>query len=80
MKIQVCTWKKCKSRFSEYILKRLKLDIEKFELKNIILEEWACMGNCSKWPNISVDWKIENYTDPIKDSKIMFEKSKSNKN
>jgi NADH:ubiquinone oxidoreductase subunit E len=43
MKIQVCTGRSCKSRFSEYILKRLEADKEKFELQNIDAEVCACL-------------------------------------
>ena len=76
MKIQICTWKTCKSRFSEYILKRLKRDIEKYGFKNILIEEVNCLWFCEKWPNVIVDWKIENYSDPIKISKIVIDKKK----
>ena len=76
MKIQVCNWKSCKSRFSEYILKRVNSDIEKFHLENITLENCPCLGQCKQWPNVIIDWKIENYCDPIKVSKIIFEKLK----
>ncbi len=77
MKIQVCTWKMCKSRFSEYITKRLNADVEKFNLKNVILETCSCLWECKSWPNVLFDWKIEKYVDPVKASKIMFEKMKS---
>lgn len=80
MKIQVCTWKSCKSRFSEYILKRVNSDIEKFHLENISVENCPCLGQCKEWPNVIVDGKIENYCDPIKVSKIMFEKLKQRNN
>ena len=76
MKIQVCNWKSCKSHFSEYITKRLNWDIEKFDIQNVIVEECACMWECRKWPNVKVDWKIENYSDPIKISKIICERVK----
>lgn len=74
MKIQVCNWKMCKSRFSEYITKRLNADIAKFKLENIELENCPCLGQCKVWPNVVIDSKIENYSDPAKISKIMFEK------
>lgn len=79
MKISVCNGKMCKSRFSEYILKRLNADIQKFNLEHIITEECPCLGQCKTWPNVVYDWKIENYQDPIKASKIMFEKTKQKK-
>jgi len=43
MKIQVCTWRSCKWNFSEYIIKRLEGDIQKHDLKNIILEKCMCL-------------------------------------
>lgn len=80
MKISVCSGKMCKSRFSEYILKRINSDIEKFKLEHIITEECPCLWQCKNWPNVVFDWKIENYQDPIKTSKIMFERTKQKKN
>ncbi len=80
MKIQVCTWKMCKSRFSEYIFKRVEGDIQKFALENITLETCPCQWQCKSWPNVIVDGKLENYSDPIKISKIIFDKIKQRKN
>lgn len=79
MKISVCSGKMCKSRFSEYILKRINSDIKKFKLEHIITEECPCLGQCKNGPNVVFDWKIENYQDPIKTSKIMFERTKQKK-
>lgn len=79
MKIQVCTWKSCKGRFSEYIVKRIQWDIEKFNLENVSVETCPCLGDCKIWPNVIIDWKKENYSDPIKVSRIMFEKIKQRK-
>ena len=80
MKIQVCTGKSCKSRFSEYILKRLAWDIEKFQLDNIQTEVCACLWQCKMWPNVILDGKTEHYSDPAKISKLMFEKIQTRKN
>lgn len=80
MKIQVCTGKSCKSRFSEYIIKRVEWDVKKFNLENITLETCPCLGQCKVWPNVIIDGKIENYCDPIKVSKIIAEKGKQRKN
>lgn len=77
MKIMICNWKACQDRFCKYIEKRLKSDIEKFDLKNVMLESCACMWACKKWPNISVDWEIINYIDPAKAAKIMMDKTKN---
>lgn len=33
MKIEVCTGKTCKGKFSEYITKRIENDIAKFDIK-----------------------------------------------
>lgn len=46
MKIQVCTGKKCKQRWSEYILERLKNDKEFYKLNSLIIEECGCKNNC----------------------------------
>lgn len=80
MKIQVCTGKSCKSKFSEYIIKRLQSDTEKFKLENVTIETCPCLWDCKIWPNVIVDGKKENYCDPIKISKIMLEKVKQRKN
>ncbi len=74
MKIVICKWKACQDRFCNYIEKRLNSDIEKFDLKNVVIENGACMWACKKWPNISVDWEIMNYCDPAKAARIMMEK------
>lgn len=79
MKIQVCTGKSCKGKFSEYIIKRINWDIEKFHLDNVSIESCPCLWDCKIWPNVIIDWKKENYCDPIKVSKIMFEKIKQRK-
>lgn len=76
MKIQICNGKMCKSRFSEYIKKRIENDIEKFDLKNIILENCSCIWQCEKWPNVIFDWHIENQVNPTKASKIIQDKIK----
>ena len=66
MRIQVCMWKTCKSNFAEYIVKRLKADIERLDLKDIEIEETMCMGMCKKWPNVIVDNDVINYAEPAK--------------
>ncbi|MDQ7009581.1 MAG: (2Fe-2S) ferredoxin domain-containing protein [Candidatus Gracilibacteria bacterium] len=66
IKIQVCRGKTCRSNFSEYITKRLKGDIERLDLKNIIIEETLCMGMCKKGPNVKVDDEVINYAEPAK--------------
>lgn len=79
MKIQVCTGKSCKWKFSEYIIKRINWDIEKFHLDNVSIESCPCLWDCKSWPNVIIDGKKENYCDPIKVSRIMFEKIKQRK-
>lgn len=74
MKIEVCTWKSCKANFCEYILKRLNSDKEKFNYKNVVIEEWMCMWMCSKWPNVKIDWDIMNYCQPAKVAEIAAHK------
>ena len=72
MKVQVCCWKSCKEKFSEYIITRLDNDKEKHDLKNLIIEKWECMWKCEEWPNVRIDWKVENYMWPAKVSDIVF--------
>lgn len=79
MKVQVCNWKSCKSRFSEYILKRLESDKQKFSLETLNVENCPCMGLCKDWPNISIDWKVENHSEWARISKIVLEKLKVKK-
>lgn len=76
MKIQVCTWKSCKSRFSEYIIKRIEWDKVRFNLENVNVETCPCQWNCKEWPTVIIDGKKESYCDPLKVSKIMFDKIK----
>lgn len=79
MKIKVCTWKSCKSKFSEYIFDRIERDIVKFNLENISVEKCSCLMDCGMWPNVLIDGKKENFSDPIKISKIIFDKIKQRK-
>ncbi len=79
MKVQVCMWKKCKERYSEYIYQRLERDKERFGLDNVILSTCACTNNCEKWPVVKFDKKTELNMDPIKASKIMMNKWKQKK-
>lgn len=80
MKIQVCTGRSCKWKFSEYILKRIEADTKKFDLQNIDAEVCACLWQCKMWPNVILDGKTEHYSDPAKISKLMFEKIQARKN
>jgi NADH:ubiquinone oxidoreductase subunit E len=81
MIIQVCCWKTCKANFSEYITKRIKWDIERLNLKDIKIEETMCMGMCSRWPNVRIDWEIINYAEPAKisDRVVNWPKKKKKK-
>ena len=74
MKIQVCMWKSCKERYSEYILQRLERDKERFSLNNVIITTCACLDNCKKWPNVVFDKHIEGNMTPTKASKMMMNK------
>ena len=76
MKIQVCTWKACKEKFSSYILTRLNSDTKFYDLKNTIVEECMCTWNCKKWPSVVIDWEIKDYMNPAKASQMMIEKKK----
>ena len=76
MKIQVCTGKNCKKRFSEYIVERLKNDKNFYKLNSLIIEECPCQNNCKEWPIVVVDGKKEIYMNGIKTSKILVDKVK----
>ncbi len=73
MKVEVCTGRTCKSRFSGYILTRLENDKKNLNLKKLILHECPCTGNCKKWPNVIFDGKKEEYMNPAKASKIVLD-------
>lgn len=81
MKIKVCSWKACKSNFSEYITRRIKWDVERLNLKNIEIEETMCMGMCAKWPNVKIDGEMNNYVEPAKisDRVVNWPKKKKKK-
>ena len=76
MKVKVCVGSACKAKFSEYIIKRIERDIEKFNLKNIEIEKVNCMGFCDKAPNVKIDNEIYYNTNPIKVSEVIFDKLK----
>ena len=76
MKVQVCMWKWCKERYSEYILARLKNDKDFYNKKNLIIEEFKCMGNCKNWPNILIDKDIHPHMSPTRASEIVFNNKK----
>jgi len=78
MIIKVCMWKTCQDRFSEYILTRLKADVDFYKKNDIEIEECMCLGQCKKWPNIVKGWEILNYITPAKASELIF-KPKHNK-
>jgi NADH:ubiquinone oxidoreductase subunit E len=80
MKIRICCWQKCKNNFSQFIKERLENDIERFELKDVQIEEANCFWNCKRWPIIEIDWEIIEKTTPILASKKMFEKLKEAEN
>jgi len=79
MKIKVCSWKMCSDRFSEYIVTRLKNDIEKFNLKNIEIEETLCMWRCKEGPNMAIENENFSRMNPLKASELLSKKNK-NKN
>ena len=74
MKVKVCMWTACSAKFSKYITTRIKRDIEKFDLKDIEIEETACMWMCDKGPNVKIDNDIINKADPIKISERILKK------
>lgn len=76
MKVQVCKWKTCTERFSEYIATRLENDKKLYNCDNVVIEESKCMGHCKSWPNIKVDGKLESYANPAKASELVRTKQK----
>ena len=74
MKVKICNWKACKSRFCSYIEDRLIAEKERFKLENLEIERTACLWECKKWPNIDIDWEIINYTDPVKAANLVNKK------
>jgi NADH:ubiquinone oxidoreductase subunit E len=76
MKVQVCKWRTCTERFSEYIATRLENDKKLYNCDSVVIEESKCMGNCKCWPNIKVDWKMESYMTPARASEIVRTKQK----
>jgi NADH:ubiquinone oxidoreductase subunit E len=74
MIIKICNWKSCQDNFNSYIIIRLKNDIERFELKNVKIEEVSCMWMCDEWPIIKIDKEILKHATPIKASEMMFRK------
>ena len=77
MKIKICTWKTCKSRFSEYIRQRLENDKIKFDLKNLEIETTTCMWKCETWPNIYINKEIFTNQNPLKTSELILKKYKN---
>ena len=77
IKIKVCCWSNCKSKFSEYILKRIENDKTKLELENLVIEKISCMWKCEDWPNISINWNIFSKQNPIKASQLVLKKLKN---
>ena len=79
MKVQVCTWKTCTERFSEYILARLENDEKFYNKKNVIVESCMCLWQCKKWPNVVVDGTIYNNMNPSKASELVYNSKKKKK-
>jgi NADH:ubiquinone oxidoreductase subunit E len=80
MKVKVCMWNNCKSRFSEYILARLENDKNFNDLKNLEVEACTCLWVCEQWPAIEIDHKIETRQNPLKASEIVNKKPENEKN
>ena len=76
MLIKVCCGGSCKGRFSNYMITRIKNDINHFNLKDIEIEESKCMWQCKKWPNAKINEEIVNFCNGSKLSEIMFKKLK----
>jgi len=76
MKIQVCTWKVCWSKFSEYITKRIESDKEFYDIDSVVLENCMCTWNCKVWPTVYFDKELHTRANPASISKTMLEKIK----
>jgi len=76
MKISICTWKWCREKFSEYIIKRIKNDIKFYWKDNIIIDTFECMWDCKNWPNIIIDKTIYPNITPAKASELIFKTNK----
>lgn len=76
MIVKICLWNSCKSKFSNYMVSRIKRDIEHFDLKNIQIEESKCMWQCKDWPNAKINKQVINFCNGSKLSQNMFKKLK----
>lgn len=73
MKVHVCTGWSCKSKFSQYIIKRLENDTERFNYKKLEVIESPCMWGCKYWPNVKINnWEKQNKSDPAKVAQIVY--------
>lgn len=72
MKVQVCTGKSCRERFSKYVIQRLENDTKFYNWESVEIMECACMDHCKKWPNIKIKNQVYNYTSPAKASEIVL--------
>ncbi|USN59002.1 MAG: (2Fe-2S) ferredoxin domain-containing protein [Candidatus Peribacteria bacterium] len=76
MKVQVCTGKTCKERFSQYILTRLQNDKELYDMHSVDVCECPCTGNCKIGPSVIIDGNVETHMNPAKASEMIREKRK----
>lgn len=74
MKIKVCMWKSCKSKFAEYIIDRLKNDKIRFNLDKIEIEEVPCQWRCEDGPIVRIDKNMITKSNPIKASEMLFKR------
>ena len=79
MKVEVCVGKACKSRFSSYIVDRIKNDKIRFDLKNIEVNTCPCTGNCKIGPSMIVDGEVKTHINPVKASNIIQGKPEKKK-
>lgn len=80
MKIKVCMWNNCKNKFAEYIVFRLKNDVNRFNLDKVEVEEVACQWRCEEWPIVRIDKNMLTKATPIKASEMMFKRLSWNTN
>jgi len=71
MQVQVCSWKSCKGKYSNYITRRLNNDAIFYDSDSIAISEVSCMWECKKAPNIKFKNMVHNYVNPAKASQLI---------
>lgn len=72
MKVQVCTGKSCRWRYSNYVITRIENDSSFYnDWKWVEVVEETCMWHCKQGPNIKLKNQIINYCSPTKASEVI---------